>query len=69
MFFVYFRLKRYYCFLDNLKKTRQKQRPKVPLIEKSKKRLRALTSERVEGIVSLVKTLYFDKYDKILDLN
>ena len=45
------------------------KRPRVALIADSKDKLRSLTSERIEESISYVKSLYYNKYKKILGLH
>ena len=63
-----FSLRRYHCFLKNLEKTKQVKRPYIPLIDGSKESIRVLQANQIKQSISYVNYLYYNKYNRTLEL-
>ena len=52
------------CFYENYALTKSAKRPRVPLIEESKEKLRTMFSDATAKRVKSVENLYFNKYQQ-----
>ena len=65
MFYVlHFSQRRTECFYENYALTTSAKRPRVPLIEESKEKLRTMLADATAKKVTLVENLYFNKYQQ-----
>ena len=59
---MYSRRKWTECFYENYAMTKSAKRPRVPLIEDSKEKLRTIFADNTSKQITMVENMYFNKY-------
>ena len=61
-YFLDFSRRRTECFYENYAITKSAKRPRVPLIEESKEKLRTMFADDTRKQIAIVENIYFNKY-------